>query len=51
MDPFDVGLVFRLLPRSTSDDVFSYLESSEKDELLRDLTDGKTRRLPGTLNG
>jgi|GEM_PF-2455553 len=38
-------LVFRLLQRSTADQVFSYLESSEKDELLRDLTDEETRRL------
>lgn len=43
-------LVFRLLSRSRADQVFSYLESSKKDELLTDLTDEETRRLLAGLN-
>ncbi len=38
-------LVFRLLPRDLSDEVFSYLEGPEQDVILGGLTDRETRRL------
>ncbi len=43
-------LVFRLLPRPLSSEVFSYLESRQKDELLRDMTDEETRHLLANLS-
>jgi magnesium transporter len=50
LEPSTRILVFRLLTRSRADEVFFYLESSEKDELLSDLTDEETRRLLAGLN-
>jgi magnesium transporter len=38
-------LLFRLLPRSLSAEVFSYLGSGDKDELIRALTDEEARSL------
>ncbi len=38
-------LVFRLLPRDLSDDVFSYLDGHDQDVILGGLTDRETRRL------
>jgi magnesium transporter len=38
-------LVFRLLPRFLSTEVFSYLESKDKDDLIRDLNDEEARQL------
>lgn len=43
-------LVFRLLPRPLSTEVFSYLESKQKDELLTDMTDEETRHLLANLS-
>lgn len=42
-------IVFRLLPRQFAADVFSYLESRERDALLMDLTDQETRQLLADL--
>lgn len=42
-------LLFRLLPRAAAAEVFSYLESGQKDELLTDLTAEEARRLLGGL--
>ncbi|MBS3956055.1 MAG: magnesium transporter [Clostridiales bacterium] len=38
-------LVFRLLPRDLSDEVFSYLDGHDQDVILGGLTDRETRRL------
>lgn len=38
-------LLFRALPREVSTQVFSHIESDERDQLLSELTDGETRRL------
>lgn len=38
-------LLFRALPREVSTQVFSHIESDERDQLLNELTDGETRRL------
>lgn len=38
-------LLFRALPREVSTQVFSHIDSDERDQLLNDLTDGETRRL------
>jgi magnesium transporter len=43
-------LVFRLLPRPLSSEVFSYLESKQQDELLRDMTDEEMRLLLSNLS-
>ncbi len=42
-------IVFRLLPRQFAAEVFSYLESRERDALLMDLTDQETRQLLADL--
>lgn len=42
-------LVFRLLPRDFSDDVFSYLEGPDQDIILGGLTDRETRRLLASM--
>jgi len=42
-------LVFRMLKRQTSSEVFSYLEPMHKDALLKDLTREESRRLLGDL--
>jgi len=42
-------LVFRLLPRDLSDEVFSYLEGSEQDVILGGLTDRETQRLLASM--
>ncbi|MBW6469428.1 MAG: magnesium transporter, partial [Coriobacteriia bacterium] len=42
-------LVFRLLPRDFSDDVFSYLDGPEQDVILGGLTDRETRRLLASM--
>lgn len=42
--------VFRLLPRPLSSEVFSYLESKQQDELLRDMTDEEMRQLLTNLS-
>jgi magnesium transporter len=38
-------LLFRILPRELSSEVFSYLESTSKDELMKSLTDRETRQV------
>jgi len=38
-------LIFRLLPRPLSSEVFAYLESKNKDDLLRDLSDEEARQI------
>lgn len=43
-------LIFRLLPRQLSSEVFSYLESKNKDALLRDLTDEEARQILANLS-
>jgi magnesium transporter len=45
----DKVLLFTSLPRDLASDVFSYLETSEKDEMLTELTDEETRRLLADL--
>lgn len=42
-------LVFRLLPRDFSDDVFSYLDGPEQDVILGGLTDRETRLLLASM--
>jgi magnesium transporter len=42
-------LVFRLLPRDFSDDVFSYLDGPDQDIILGGLTDRETRRLLASM--
>lgn len=49
VDRADRALVFRLLPRSICSDVFSYLESEDRNELLKNLSDEETRNLLLTL--
>ncbi|MFY9485704.1 MAG: magnesium transporter [Bacillota bacterium] len=41
----DRVVVFRLLPRDISSEVFAYLDSEHQDHLIRDLTDEETRQL------
>lgn len=41
----DRVLLFRLLPRHISSDVFAYLDSEDRNELLKDLSDEETRNL------
>lgn len=41
----DRVLMFRLLPRNISSDVFAYLEYEDRNELLKDLSDEETRNL------
>ncbi len=41
----DRVILFRALPRHLAADVFSYLDSTHQDALLRDLTDEETRHL------
>ena len=41
----DRVLLFRLLPRAISSDVFSYLESEDQNEILKGLTHEETRNL------
>lgn len=43
-------ILFRLLPRPISSEVFSYLESSHKDALLKEMTDGETSSLLADLS-
>lgn len=43
-------LIFRLLPKLLSSEVFSYLESKNKDTLLRDLTDEEARQILANLS-
>jgi len=43
--PADQVLLFRLLPRAISSDVFSYLESEEQNEILKGLSNEETRSL------
>lgn len=43
-------LLFRLLPRPLSSEVFSYLESRDQDALLNDLSDEETRQLLAELS-
>jgi magnesium transporter len=43
-------LLFRLLPRHLSSEVFSYLESKDKDVLLKDLTDEEARQILSDLS-
>jgi magnesium transporter len=38
-------LLFRLLPRAISSDVFSYLESEDRNEILKGLSHEETRNL------
>lgn len=42
-------LVFRLLPRDLSDEVFSYLDGPDQDVILGGLTDRETRRLLASM--
>ncbi|MGI6628422.1 MAG: magnesium transporter [Bacillota bacterium] len=45
----DRVLLFRVLPRNVATEVFSYLETSEQDELLKELTDEETRHIIANL--
>jgi magnesium transporter len=42
-------LLFRLLPRQLSEEVFSYFEPEEQNALLKELTDEETRQLLASL--
>lgn len=44
-EPTDRVLLFRLLPRAISSDVFSYLDSEEQNEILKGLSHEETRNL------
>lgn len=50
MDKADRALLFRLLPRDLSAEMFSFLEPEGRDSLLRDLTDQETRQLLANLS-
>ncbi|MEW5745396.1 MAG: magnesium transporter [Nitrospirota bacterium] len=43
-------LLFRLLPRQLSSEVFSYMDAADKDSLLKDLTDEETRHILSNLS-
>lgn len=43
-------LLFRLLPRRLSSEVFSYMDAHEKDDLLTSLTDEETRQILSNLS-
>ncbi|NLU41083.1 MAG: magnesium transporter [Firmicutes bacterium] len=45
LEKSDRVVVFRLLPRDISSEVFAYLDSEDQDHLIRDLTDEETRQL------
>lgn len=45
----DRVLLFRVLSRNAATEVFSYLETAEQDELLRELTDEETRHIMANL--
>jgi len=49
VDKTDRVLIFRALPREIAAEVFSYLDSDQKDAFLRDLTDQETRNLLADL--
>ncbi|KAB2953349.1 magnesium transporter [Heliorestis acidaminivorans] len=49
LEKADRVLVFRMLPRRISGDVFSYMESEHRKGLLKDLTDEETRHLLASL--
>lgn len=50
MDKSDRALLFRLMPRELSAEMFSYLEPDSRDDLLIDLTDQETRQLLASLS-
>jgi magnesium transporter len=50
VDNQDRILLFRLLPRPTASEVFSYLEPQKKDDLLSNLSDKEARRLLAGLS-
>lgn len=50
LDKADRILLFRLLPRLLAAEVFSYLDASRKDDLLRDLTEEEVRRVLAGLS-
>lgn len=49
VDKTDRVLIFRALPREIAAEVFSYLDSDQKDSFLVDLTDQETRNLLADL--
>lgn len=49
LEKADRVLLFRLMPREISAEVFSYLESESRNSLLKDLTDEETRHLLANL--
>lgn len=49
IDKQDRAMLFRVLPRDISAEVFSYLEYDQRDELLRDLNDHETKILLANL--
>jgi magnesium transporter len=49
LDKTDRVLLFRVLPRPTSAEVFTHMEPNDRDALLRDLTDGEVRSLLASL--
>ncbi|MEX0929727.1 MAG: magnesium transporter [Balneolales bacterium] len=49
LEKSDRVLLFRILPRSLSSELFSYLEPESQNELLIDLTDEETRHLLANL--
>lgn len=49
LEKSDRVLFFRILPRSLSSELFSYLETESQNELLIDLTDEETRHLLANL--
>lgn len=44
------GILFRILPKPLSSEVFSYLDSSNKDALLKEMTNGEARHLLADLS-
>ncbi len=49
LDKPDMVLLFRVLPRRISSEVFSYLKTENRNELLRGLSDEETRNLLSNL--
>lgn len=49
MDKWDQVVIFRLLPRQISSEVFAYLKTEQRNQLLYALTDEETRHLLSNL--
>jgi len=50
LDKKERGILFRMLPKPLSSEVFSYFDSSHKDALLKEMTNGEARHLLADLS-